>query len=154
LVILAWTFTVAALVIPPAVTVMVALPLTGFLFPSRPLQLIGVVRESQTPAQIRPALETVTMLLFEEEYVMFAATAPLEEFSGVAEIWTTSPEFSEKEVGESTREETVLLTLLEPPPQPTRIMEINKSNTVTMADLYIHPPRRAPTLADPLDQSQ
>src|SRR5437764_5641730 len=74
---------------------------------------------------------------------MLAATAVLAEFCAVAETWTTSPEFSEKEVGDSTTEVTVLLTLLEPPPQPARITEINKSNTVTMADRCIHPPRRA-----------
>src|SRR5436309_10573623 len=74
---------------------------------------------------------------------MLAATAVLAEFCAVAESWTTSPEFSEKEVGDSTSEVTVLLTLLEPPPQPARITEINKSNTVTMADRCIHPPRRA-----------
>jgi len=43
--------------------------------------------------------------------------------------------------------------LLELPPQPAKMPEIDKINKVTMADRCMHPPRRAPTLADTLDQS-
>ena len=70
---LACTATATVLLTPPAVTVTVAIPLTG-LPPLIPLQLMGVVSESQTPAQTNPALETVTMALFDDEKVMLAVT--------------------------------------------------------------------------------
>jgi hypothetical protein len=89
----------AALVTPPALAVMVALPESGLPDVLRPLQLINCA--SQTPAHTSPVGDTVTNLLFEVEKVGVAATAVPAEFCGVAIICSTCPELSESPVGDT-----------------------------------------------------
>jgi len=126
------------LVTPDAVAVMLAVPVT--LLPLHTIKL-----ESQTPAQISAEaapleFETVAIFVFEELKVTFALTAVLDAFSGVAMIWTTSPAFSETDVGERITCVTGLV-FEPPPPQPAKMSMTNRMNPGMVANRLMRPPR-------------
>src|SRR5262249_3783227 len=131
---------IGVLLTPFAVAVMVALPVSGLPPESVPLQTTNDA--SQTPAQTRPLVETVTRLGFDEVKVTVAITELLAEFSAAALSWPVSPETSEREAGLSVTWVTVLLAL-EPPPQPAReAAQIQMIATLPTQD-RMPPPRPA-----------
>src|SRR5436305_2808819 len=128
---------------PPAVAVMVAVPVTGTP-PERPLQTINA--ESQVPPHteliLMAAGETPAMLELEEVKVTVVVTLLPAALVTIAMIWTTSPAF--RESVEELR--VTLVTLLAeeeelPPPQPARLKARIRMNPVVMAKRPMRPPR-------------
>lgn len=111
------------LVIPCAVTVIVAVPLIGFPDASLPLQTTKV--ESQTPPQTEPAGEIVAIAVLEELKVNVVVTAPFDEFTAEGVRVNTSPATSEALVGVTSTCATVVFFFEEedPPPQPATILK-------------------------------
>src|SRR5262249_29238073 len=106
------------LLTPFAVAVMVALPVSGLPPESVPLHTTNDA--SQTPAQTRPPVETVTRFGFEELKVKVAITEPLEEFNAAVLSCAVSPDTSETEAGATVTWVTALLGLGVPLPHPAR----------------------------------
>jgi hypothetical protein len=105
-----------ALVMPPAVTVIVVVPEMGLFDASLPLQTTKM--ESHTPAHTWPAGETVAILVFDELKVKTVLTLVLAEFTAPGVIVTTSPAFIERLDGVTLTTATTLAVEDEPPPQP------------------------------------
>ena len=101
---------------PPAVAVMVELPVIGLPELLTPLQSTKV--ESQTPPQIKPAGETVATAVFDELNVKVVLTALPAEFTAEGVTVVTCPATREAVVGFKTTCATVLLLFEEEPPQP------------------------------------
>src|ERR1051326_1092459 len=106
------------LVTPLAVTVIVALPLTGFPNASVPLQTTKV--ESQIPPQTKPLGEIVATELLDVLKVKVAETLALSELTAVTERLSTCPATREAVVGLTSTWATLVLADLLPPPQPAR----------------------------------
>jgi hypothetical protein len=111
------------LVTPAAVAVIVAVPLMGLLWASKPLQTTN--EESQTPAQTLPCGEMVAILVFDELKVNVVVTLALAEFTADALIATTSPATMDNVAGLTLTAATVLFTDFEPP-QPA-MKDTNKT---------------------------
>jgi len=111
------------LVMPPAVAVMIAVPLMGFPCASEPLHTTKA--ESHTPAQTLPAGEIVAIWVFDELKVNVAVTLALSEFTADALSPTTSPATMESEEAFTLTAATVLFADFEPP-QPA-VHDTNKA---------------------------
>jgi hypothetical protein len=103
------------LVTPPAVAVMIAVPLMGFPCASEPLQITNAV--SHTPAQTLPAGEIVAIWVFDELKVNVVETLALEESTADALSAMTSPATMESEV-ELILTDAIALFFDFEPPQP------------------------------------
>ena len=103
---------------PPAVAVMVAVPLIGLLWASKPLHTTKI--ESQTPAHTWPDGEIVAILVFDELKVKMVLTVELAEFTAETLSPTTCPATRESEAGLTVTAATVLFADLDPP-QPAMI---------------------------------
>src|SRR5271165_6713526 len=118
--------------------------------PSVGLQLMMLA--SQTPPHTRPPLETVAMLLLLLVNVMSAATVLPAEFWAEADNVPTAPSLSERVVGKSVMDVTVVLAELPLPPHPaskTRKMAVRRAaRKETTGNRRMYPPRRTGVPAD------
>src|SRR5215467_1229543 len=101
------------LVMPAAVTVIVAVPVIGLPSVSKPLHTTKI--ESQTPAHTWPPGEMVAMLVSLEWNVNVVLTVLFDEFTAATESPTTSPPTMESEAGLTVTTATVLLVDFDPP---------------------------------------
>jgi len=115
------------LVTPPAVTVMVAVPVMGLPSASKPLHTTKI--ESQTPAHTWPPGEIVAIPVLVELNVKVVLTVLFAEFTADTESPTTCPATKESEAGLTVTTATVLLADFEPP-QPA----INERKRTITAD--------------------
>ena len=107
------------LVTPAALAVTLAVPVRGTPDALFPLQATNV--ESHTPAQTRPAGETVTRLGLVELKVKVVATVVAAELTAETESCVTCPATREMVAGDKLTTATVLL-FDELPPQPAMSM--------------------------------
>src|SRR6476469_8701049 len=112
------------LVMPAAVTVMIAVPVIGLPSASKPLHTTKI--ESQTPAHTWPPGEMVAILVSLEWNVNVVLTALFDEFTADTESPTTCPATMESEAGLTATTATVLLADFDPP-QPA----MNEKRTIT-----------------------